>query len=124
MRWYIERKLNRMVEKATFENGFIKNENVRFYNYLESLKKKGYKILTREEFQNEIITNSTEYLLLKEKGRKLIKLKDYEEAATIKSEMKKWNKLIDQSDENLKIRWSYSYYSIYNFCTIRLVFKT
>ena len=88
MRWYIERKLNRMVEKATFENGFIKNENVRFYTLLESLKKKGYKILSREEFQNEIITNSTEYLLLKEKGRKLIELQDFEQAASVKTEMK------------------------------------
>lgn len=35
------------------------------------------------------------------------------EIKPILERMQKWNKLIDQSDENLKIRWFYSYYSIY-----------
>jgi hypothetical protein len=35
------------------------------------------------------------------------------EIKPIVERMEKWHKLVDQSDENLKIRWFYSYYSIF-----------
>ena len=42
-----------------------------------------------------------------------IKLNKKEEIKPILDRMKKWNKELESADENLKIRWFYSYYSIF-----------
>ncbi len=42
-----------------------------------------------------------------------IKLGLEKEIIPIFEQMEKWHKVVDQSDENLKIRWFYSYYSIF-----------
>lgn len=42
-----------------------------------------------------------------------IKLGMKEEIKPIFEKMQKWNSHLEQSDENLKVRWFYSYYSIY-----------
>jgi hypothetical protein len=42
-----------------------------------------------------------------------IKLGMKEEIKPIFEKMQKWNDQLDQSDENLKVRWFYSFYSIY-----------